>query len=123
MPEQAAPPRHSAAASNATSPGATASGSSAAVVHEEIPNVPHSALATIHGHVKVAVRVTVDSSGNVVDDSFDHAGPSHYFARVASQAARKWKFAPTDPKSGRQWVVHFDFSKTGTTAHATTTRS
>ena len=117
-------PRHSDAASNATSPGSTtppANGSSG-VLHEEIPNVPHSALATIHGHVKVAVRVTVDSSGNVVDDSLDHAGPSHYFARVASQAARKWKFAP-DPKPGRQWVVHFDFARTGTTAHATSARS
>jgi TonB family protein len=123
MSEQSAP-RHSAAGSDATSQGslATASGSSA-VVHEEVPNVPHSALATIHGHVKVAVRVTVDSSGNVVDDSLDHAGPSHYFARVASQAARKWKFAPTDQKSGRQWLVHFDFSRTGTTAHATSPRS
>ena len=117
-------PRHSDAASNATSQGSTApaANGSSSVVHEEIPNVPHSALATIHGHVKVAVRVTVDSSGNVVDDSLDHAGPSHYFARVASQAARKWKFAP-DPKPGRQWVVHFDFARTGTTAHATSARS
>jgi len=117
-------PRHSDAASNATSQGATtpAANGSSGVLHEEIPNVPHSALATIHGHVKVAVRVTVDSSGNVVDDSLDHAGPSHYFARVASQAARKWKFAP-DPKPGRQWVVHFDFARTGTTAHATSARS
>lgn len=117
-------PRHSDAASNETSQGSTApaANGSSSVVHEEIPNVPHSALATIHGHVKVAVRVTVDSSGNVVDDSLDHAGPSHYFARVASQAARKWKFAP-DPKPGRQWVVHFDFARTGTTAHATSARS
>jgi TonB family protein len=117
-------PSHSDAASEARSKGSTADASvSSAVVHEEIPNVPHSALATIHGHVKVAVRVTVDASGNVVDDSLEHAGPSHYFARVASQAARKWKFAPTDEKPGRQWLVHFDFSRTGTTAHATTPRS
>lgn len=123
MSEQRAP-RHSDTASNGMSPGSTATASgSSAVVHEEIPNVPHSALATIHGHVKVAVRVTVDSSGNVVDDSLDHAGPSHYFARVASQAARRWKFAPTDQKSGRQWLVHFDFSRNGTTAHATSARS
>jgi TonB family protein len=122
MAERSAP-RHSAAASNATSQGSTATASgSSVVVHEELPNVPHSALATIHGHVKVAVRVTVDSSGNVVDDTLDHAGPSHYFARVASQAARKWKFTP-DPKSDRQWLVHFDFSRTGTTAHATSPRS
>jgi TonB family protein len=107
--------------SAASGPTATANGSSA-VVHEEIPNVPHSALATIHGRVKVAVRVTVDPSGNVVEDRLDHPGPSHYFARVASQAARKWKFAP-DQKSSRQWLVHFEFSRTGTTAHATSARS
>jgi len=112
--------RSGAASNNPTSPGAS---DSSDVVHEEIPNVPHSALATIHGHVKVAVRVTVDSSGNVVDDSLDHAGPSQYFARVASKAARKWKFAPTDQKSSRQWLVHFDFSRTGTMAHATSRRS
>lgn len=126
MSEQSTPRQSAAAsdaASDATSKGATvtASGSSG-VVHEEIPNVPSSALATIHGHVKVAVRVTVDSAGNVVDDSLDHAGPSPYFARVASKAARKWKFTP-GPKSGGQWLVHFDFSRTGTTAHATSARS
>jgi TonB family protein len=121
--------RRSASASATTSNSSTSSESgtatttSTSVVHEEVPNVPRSALATIHGHVKVAVRVTVDSSGNVVDDSLDHAGPSHYFARVASQAARKWKFAPTGEKSARQWLVHFDFSRAGTTAHATGTQS
>jgi TonB family protein len=105
---------------NQTSRGASTNGTtSTAVVHEEIPNVPRSALATIHGHVRVAVRVTVDPSGNVVNDSLDHAGPSRYFARVASQAARKWKFAPASDTSNRQWLVHFEFSRTGTTAHAT----
>jgi TonB family protein len=73
--------------------------------------------------VKVAVRVTVDASGSVVADTLDHAGPSRYFARVASQAARKWKFAPTDGKSSREWLVHFDFSRGGTTAHATSART
>jgi len=122
-PSEHSAPHDSVSGSSATSqPVAPATSGPSTVVHEEIPNVPHSALATIHGHVKVAVRVTVDSSGNVVDDRLDHAGPSHYFARVASQAARKWKFAP-DPKSGRQWVVHFDFSRTGTAAHATSARS
>jgi TonB family protein len=87
------------------------------VVHEEIPKVPHSALATIHGHVRVAVRVTVDASGTVVKDTLADAGPSRYFAHVASQAARKWKFTPGRPS--RQWLVRFEFSRGGTTAHAT----
>jgi hypothetical protein len=59
----------------------------------------------------------------VISDTLDHPGPSHYFARVASQAARKWKFAPTDQKSNRQWLLHFDFSRGGTAARATGVRS
>ena len=109
-----------AAPSNSMPRGATASADAGdSVVHEDIPNVPRSALATIHGHVKVIVRVSVDSSGNVVGDSLDRAGPSRYFARIASQSARKWKFAAADGKSNREWLVHFDFSRGGTTAHAT----
>jgi TonB family protein len=94
------------------------SDSTASVVHEEIPDVPRSALSTIHGHVKVAVGVSVDASGAVVDDSMITPGPSRYFARIASQAARKWKFDPAAETASRQWVVHFEFSRTGTTAHA-----
>jgi TonB family protein len=88
-------------------------------MHEEIPKVPRSALATIHGRVKVAVRVTVDASGTVVNDTLTDPGPSKYFARVAAQAARKWKFSPAAGKASRQWLVRFEFSRGGTTAHAT----
>jgi TonB family protein len=89
------------------------------VLHEEIPKVPHSALATIRGHVRVAVRVTVDASGAVINDTLADPGPSRYFARVASQAARKWKFSPEAGKASRIWLVRFEFSRSGTTAHAT----
>jgi TonB family protein len=87
------------------------------VVHEEIPKVPHSALATIHGHVRVTVRVDVDASGAVVEESLANPGPSPYFARVATQAAKKWRFSPAGQRS-RQWLVHFEFSRGGTTVHA-----
>jgi TonB family protein len=89
-----------------------------AVVHEEMPKASHNALATIHGHVRVAVRVTVDAAGNVIEDTLADPGPSRYFARVASQAARKWKFSPAPDKASRQWLVHFEFSRTGASAHA-----
>jgi eukaryotic-like serine/threonine-protein kinase len=89
------------------------------VLHEEIPKVPQSARATIRGRVKVAVRVTVDRSGNVVRDTFENAGPSKYFNRLASQAARKWKFASVDNESAREWLLHFEFGRDGTTVHAT----
>jgi TonB family protein len=93
------------------------------VIHEEIPKVPQSARETIHGRVKVAVRVTVDRSGNVVRDTFENAGPSKYFNRLASQAARKWKFASTDSEGSREWLLRFEFGRDGTTVHATRSRS
>lgn len=92
---------------------------SAAVLHEEIPKVPQSARATIRGRIKVAVRVTIDRSGNVVRDTFENAGPSRYFNRLASEAARKWKFASADDERSREWLLRFEFGRDGTTVHAT----
>ena len=92
---------------------------STSVVHEEIPSVPLRARQSIHGHVKVAVLVTVNNSGVVVNDVLDHPGPSRYFARLASQAAKKWKFTPAPASTSRRWLLHFEFSREGTKAHAT----
>ena len=94
---------------------------SASVFHEEIPDVPRHARATIRGLIKVAVRVTVDSSGNVVDETLENPGPSKYFARLATQAARKWKFAPADDQNSRTWLLRFEFSRGGATGHAART--
>ncbi len=94
---------------------------SASVFHEEIPDVPRHARATIRGLIKVAVRVTVDSSGNVVDETLENPGPSKYFARLAIQAARKWKFAPADDHDSRRWLLRFEFSRGGATGHAART--
>jgi TonB family protein len=96
---------------------------SPSVVHEQIPAVPHSARRTIHGHIKVAVLVNVDRSGNVTDAMLQNPGPSWYFARLARDAARKWKFAPADEQDSRQWLLRFEFARGGTTGHATTPRS
>ena len=63
---------------------------SSSAIHEQIPVVPRSARETIHGHVKVAVLVIVDASGNVIDALMENPGPSSYFARLAKEAARKW---------------------------------
>jgi TonB family protein len=93
------------------------------VLHEEIPDVPRSARGTIHGHFNVAVRVTVDSSGNVVDETLENPGPSRYFARLATAAARKWKFAPADNQDSRQCLLRFEFTRGGATGHAATPRS
>ena len=97
----------------------SAANGSSPVVHEEIPQVPRSARRTIHGHVKVTVRVTVDRSGNVVDQNLENPGPSKYFARLASAAARKWKFAAAQDQQAREWLLRFDFTRGGATGHAT----
>jgi TonB family protein len=103
-----------------TQPAADASPS---VLHKEIPEVPRSARDTIRGHFSIAVRVTVDKSGNVVGETLEKSGPSKYFARLATEAARKWKFAPADTPDSRQCLVLFEFTRGGATGHAATART
>jgi TonB family protein len=93
------------------------------VLHEVIPDVPRHARDTIRGHIKVAVRVTVDSSGNVVGETLENHGPSKYFARLATEAARKWKFAPADNRDSRKWLLRFEFTRGGVTGHAAIIKS
>ena len=88
------------------------------VVHEEIPTISRGARDSIHGQIKVAVRVTVDRAGNVVAENLETHGSSRYFARLASDAAKKWKFAPADNPSPREWSVQFEFSRNGATGLA-----
>jgi serine/threonine protein kinase len=95
---------------------------SPSVVHEELPVVPRSASETIHGHVRVTVRVIVDRSGNVVDALLENPGPSSYFARLAKGAAGKWRFVPADNEDTREWLVRFEFARSDTTAHAAPAR-
>jgi TonB family protein len=117
-PSPAAPSRPAA-----PSPGTgRTTGAAPAVLHEQIPDVPRSARATIQGRIRVAVRVSVDASGNVVGAALDNPGPSRYFARLASEAARKWRFTPADNTNTRQWLLRFEFARDGTTAHATSRR-
>ncbi len=106
--QQAASPPASTVAPVAASP----------VLHEEIPAVSRRASESIRGQIKVAVRVTVDRAGNVVAENLEARGSSRYFARLATEAARKWKFAPADGPSAREWLVQFEFSRSGATAHA-----
>lgn len=87
------------------------------IIQRVLPEVPTEARRTIRGRVKVRVRIRVDPSGNVAEAKLDSAGPSKYFAQLALQAARRWKFAPAagvDPGRPREWVLHFEFERTGT---------
>jgi serine/threonine protein kinase len=92
------------------------------VIHEEIPEISRHARDTIRGHIKIAVRVTVDSSGNVVSEVLETRGPSYYFSRLATEAAKKWKFVPADQDS-RKWLLRFEFARDGVTGYAVTSKS
>ena len=87
------------------------------VISQVVPDVPQSARDTIRGAVRVAVRVAVDPSGSVTRATLDSPGPSKYFADLALQAARRWRFRPTRV-DGRdvasEWILRFRFEKTAT---------
>jgi TonB family protein len=89
------------------------------VVQQVLPDVPRSASDTIRGTVRVTVRVQVDSAGDVSGDELVSAGPSRYFARLASEAARRWKFSPARRDGSsvpRAWLLQFEFTRGGTRA-------
>ena len=87
------------------------------VRQQVLPDVPQSARDTIRGTVRVSVKVVVDPSGNVAEATLDSPGPSRYFANLALQAARRWKFWP-EKVAGRhvpnEWILQFRFGRTAT---------
>jgi len=87
------------------------------VVHQEIPNASRGARDTIHGDLKILVRVTVDRSGAVVGETLQSPGSSKYFTRLGIEAAKKWTFSPID-RDNDQWLLRFDFTRDGVTGHA-----
>jgi TonB family protein len=125
-PPQAAPSTVQTAipAPSATQPQSIESGTlsepaaSLSPINEVIPDVPRSALQTIRGTIRVTIRVTVDNQGKVVAATAEDPGPSRYFERLATEASKKWTFAPTDTQEQRRMLVRFNFTRQGTTAGA-----
>ena len=111
----------SPAASNPASDGVENKG---AVADRVMPDVPPPATDTIRGQFELAIKVAVDPQGNVSNAEIDSQGPSRYFANLALQAARKWKFkAPTvggKPVSS-QWSLRFRFTQAATEVTAVQT--
>jgi TonB family protein len=92
------------------------------VLHQELPEPSRSARDSIRGVINIAVHVIVDRSGDVVAATLDDRVPNRYFSRAALDAAKKWKFAGTADQASRVWVLHFVFTRTGTSADATVVR-
>jgi TonB family protein len=115
----AKPPQSSAP----ESPGPATAPSQSPVVKGEVasratPDVPQPILDTIQGHVRVRIRVQVDSQGKVADAAIDDPGTSRYFAAKALASARNWKFTPAQVgghSAASAWILHFQFGQTGTT--------
>ncbi len=85
------------------------------VVEQVLPDVSRGSRNTIRGTIRVKVRVAVDPSGNVSNTTLVSPGPSKYFANLAWQAARKWKFTTG---ASNEWLLTFEFRQSGTRATA-----
>ena len=84
------------------------------VVHKVLPDIPRSAQNTIHGTIKVVVRVQVDASGKVTSTAFKIRGSSYYFAKRALSAAEQWEFSPPEVDGQARpstWLLQFRFNR------------
>jgi TonB family protein len=118
-PSAPAPSTGPSSASSTASPSARGE-----VLDQILPDAPQKALDTIHGVVRVAVRVHVDPTGNVTEATLDSPGPSQYFADLALKASRKWQF--NSPEAGghsvpSEWLIRFHFTPSGPKAIPTQT--
>jgi TonB family protein len=107
-------PTRSPEATTKTRKGVVARG---AVAERVLPDVPQNARNTIQGKVRVSVRVSVTPAGKVLAATLDTPGPSRYFADLALQAARGWKFQPPQINGhsvASEWILRFQFGRTET---------
>jgi TonB family protein len=95
----------------------TAAPVSGAVAQQVLPPVPHRSRETITGKVHVGVRVAVNPSGDVVHAQLDSPGPSAYFAKLALESSRGWKFSPPQVSGApvpSEWVLRYEFGRVTT---------
>jgi TonB family protein len=81
-----------------------------------VPAVSQKSRNTINGKVRVSVRVAVDTSGRVVDAKLASPGPSRYFANIALEASRRWKFTPPQARGEAvpsEWMLRYAFRRNG----------
>lgn len=118
-PAPAASSATSPASAEAARPGTAGIASTKGEVLDQVlPDVSEKARATIHGKVRVSIKVHVDPSGGVSAAEFDSPGPSKFFADMALEAARKWAFTPPEVNGksvASEWRLRFEFTQKNTT--------
>jgi TonB family protein len=80
------------------------------------PAASPKALATIHGTVRVGVKVHVDAAGKVTEATLEHGGPSRYFADLSLKAARQWVFTAPEANghsAPSDWNIQFSYTQSG----------
>jgi len=88
-----------------------------AVAQQVSPDVSRGARNTIHGKIRVIIRVSVAPTGSVAGAAFQVRGPSNYFARKTMEAARDWKFTPPEVDGkplASEWSLRFLIGRTAT---------
>jgi TonB family protein len=80
------------------------------------PTASPGALKTIRGTIRVAIAVTIDPHGRVIDAVATEPGPSRYFERVSLDASRQWTFTPASNDAPRRMLLRFHFTRAGATA-------
>jgi TonB family protein len=100
-----------------TAPDPASTVPASGIAAQPLPEITEQAKSTIHGRVRLTVRVEVDPSGAVRDAKLDSPSTSKYFGERALVAARQWKFEPivvNGSEVGQRWRLRFEFLKTGT---------
>ena len=111
-------------APNSSAKSSAGSSSRGEVLDQVLPDASPGALATIHGVVRVSVRVKVDPTGNVSEATLDSPGPSAYFSDLALKAARRWQFNSPEAAGHSipsEWLIRFHFTPEGAKATPTQT--
>jgi TonB family protein len=116
--EKEQPSRAASSALETPKPGAVGIASAKGEVLDQVlPDVSQKARTSIHGKVRVSVKVHVDPAGGVSEAAFDSPGPSQFFANLALQAARKWAFTPPEVNGksvASEWRLRFEFTQKDT---------
>jgi TonB family protein len=90
-----------------------------AIQRKVLPVVSEKARSTIHGSVRINVRVQLNPDGTVSSVELAAPAPSQFFADLSLKAARQWQFAPPSSSEAlpSSTVVRFDFTRTSTAAY------